>query len=81
MRMDMINVIGQDRSSAEIYICAGTTISFDKPLYMYSNSVLPPQPPFDLKLLCCDCNCVLDAAAVHLEQITILQLPLAMNGD
>ena len=29
---------------------------------MYSNSVLPPQPPFDLKLLCCDCNCVLDAA-------------------
>ena len=55
------DALGQDKSSAEINICAGTTINFSKPLYIYSNSIGPPQPPFDLKLLCCDCNCVLNA--------------------
>lgn len=53
--------LGKDRSSAEIYICAGATIKFDHILTVYSITTTTTQPPFDLKLLCCDCNCVLDA--------------------
>lgn len=54
--------LGQDRSSAEIYICAGSTILFNYTLYVYSDATKKPQAPFELKLWCCDCNCVLDGA-------------------
>ena len=53
--------LGKDKLSAEIYICAGATIKFDHILTVYSTTTTTTQPPFDLKLLCCDCNCVLDA--------------------
>jgi len=54
--------IGKDKSSAEINICPGATITFDEDLFVYSDTTITPQVPFDLKLLCCDCNCVLDTA-------------------
>jgi len=54
--------IGKDKSSAEINICPGATITFEEDLYVYSDTTDTIQDPFDLKLLCCDCNCVLDTA-------------------
>ena len=56
--------LGKKKSSADIYICAGETISFEKTLYIYSEAI-KPQNPFALQLLCCDCNCVLDASGVN----------------
>jgi len=54
--------LGQDKSSAEINICPGATITFEQNLFVYSDTTTTTQVPFDLKLLCCDCNCVLDTA-------------------
>jgi len=56
--------LGKKKLSADIYICAGEIISFEKTLYIYSEAN-EPQNPFALQLLCCDCNCVLDASGVN----------------